>query len=109
VSLLEKQMKAKLERKIQENQRLREKRQIMQEIEQHREESLRLHEVESSRKKMESSLLHESNVANVKMIRKSRTRSQRQFMNEQKSRSDESALSLHFKEIQMSKSKLEHR
>ena len=54
---------------------------------------------------MESSLLHESNVASVKMIRKSRTRSQRQFLNEQKLKTDESALSKHFKDIEMTKSK----
>jgi hypothetical protein len=46
---------------------------------------------------MESSLLHESNVASVKMMRKSRNRSQKQFLNEVKLKSDESALEKHFK------------
>lgn len=107
VSLLEKQMKAKLERKIQENLKLKEKRELMKDIEQHREESIRFHETLLNRRKMESSLLHESNVASAKMIRKCRSKSQRQLINEHKARADESAESSHFKEIQMSKSKLE--
>jgi hypothetical protein len=51
VSSLEKQMKAKLYRKIQENLKLREKYDLIRDIEQRREESIRLNELRERKRK----------------------------------------------------------
>lgn len=63
-------MKAKLDRKVRENIALREKAKLIQEIQERREQKMKFLDKQHLKVKEEKSLLHESNIAKVDMLRR---------------------------------------